>query len=446
MNAGFVPMQVRGTVWLRCLAMFATVLFGSSTVWALPEKGTPAPPLQFTQLLQAPPGAKADWHSLRGKVVVLEFWATWCGPCVASLPHLNQLAASLDPARFQFISVDDEDPKVVQTFLAKRKMAGWAGIDTTGGVLKRFGVKDRPATIIVGKNGRIVAATRLEFVEAADLQAVADGKSVKFPSLEMTASAPTAKPDVAVKPLYQISLTKAPDAKPTDQMLQIFKDEDPGILKDLLQWGNMSDGPGYINIDGRSAEKLLLTAYDIPRDRLILANPLPEGLYNLHAVWATGEAWATNESLIAPFLQEPITYGLNLRVHWTTVTKKAYVLEATEAGNKLLTPTAVTNGSRMSSPYWKGKLRLANESLDDLAKGLESAFEVPVVNETGIDGRFDVELEFPVKDMEAAKAALLKKLGLKLIEAERPIQMLEVSPREDSKKTAEAKPQQAPKH
>ena len=68
--------------------------------------------------------------------------------------------------------------------------------------------------------------------------------------------------------------------------------------------------------------------------------------------------------------------------------------------------------------------------MDNLANELEGGLEVPVINETGIEGKFDAELEFPAKDVEAAKAVLLKTLDLDLIEAERPIQMLEVSPRE----------------
>jgi uncharacterized protein (TIGR03435 family) len=80
--------------------------------------------------------------------------------------------------------------------------------------------------------------------------------------------------------------------------------------------------------------------------------------------------------------------------------------------------------------YENGKLKLVNRSMDDLANGLEGRLEVPVINETSIEGKFDAELEFPARDVEAAKAALRKTLGLDLIEAERPIQMLEVSPRE----------------
>src|ERR1700744_6269930 len=57
-----------------------------------PKIGDAPPLLGATDLLQAPPGATFDATSLRGTVVVLEFWATWCGPCVAAIPHLNELA------------------------------------------------------------------------------------------------------------------------------------------------------------------------------------------------------------------------------------------------------------------------------------------------------------------------------------------------------------------
>src|SRR5688500_17791880 len=57
--------------------------------------GDTPPPLHLEKLLQAPSDAKVDWETLKGKVIVLDFWATWCAPCIAAIPHMNQLAKDL---------------------------------------------------------------------------------------------------------------------------------------------------------------------------------------------------------------------------------------------------------------------------------------------------------------------------------------------------------------
>src|SRR6201999_4421491 len=164
MQRVFQRMHIR--VALRGTLIILAVLLGTASLWAHPEKGTPAPPLDTLKLLHAPLEARADWGSLKGKGLVLEFCATWCPPCVASLPHLNQLVESLDPAKFQFISIDDEDLKAVQTFLTKKKMSGWVGVDTSGGVFHRYEIESRPTTIVIDANGNFVAATEIDSLTA----------------------------------------------------------------------------------------------------------------------------------------------------------------------------------------------------------------------------------------------------------------------------------------
>jgi uncharacterized protein (TIGR03435 family) len=389
------------------LITLVAVLLGTASLWALPEKGTPAPPLDTLKLLQAPLGGRADWASLQGKVVVLEFWATWCSPCVASLPHFNQLVESLDPAKFQFISIDDEDLKAVQTFLTKKRMSGWVGVDASGGVFVMYGVESRPTTIIVDGNGKIVAVTEIDSVSAADLQAVAEGKNVAFkPTMEITEASVPSSLD-AERSLFAVSVSKAsPDAKTV-----IAKHPPTGT--DLL---------------GEDADGLMTDFFNVFGNRYVLKDPLPEGRYDVRV-----NSVDVPQAMIDSVVQQAVLAVLHLQIQTKTLTRPAYILRATDANKKLLSPSASTHAVKRG--YWHGNFLLMNGTMDDLAYVLATGLENPVLNETGIDGTYDARFKVTGGDVDSLNAILKETLGLELVPGNREmsITVLEVSKQEKSK-------------
>ena len=410
LRGGLIPLVagLLGTVSL--------VLPGTAALGAHPVKGTPAPPLANLKLLQAPLGARADWASLKGKVVVLEFWATWCSPCVASLPHLNQLVGSLDPAKFQFISIDDEDLKAVENFLTKKKMSGWVGVDASGGVFHRYGVESRPTTIIVNGNGKIVAVTEIDSVSAADLQAVSEGKNVAFkPVSEITEVSSSPAPSTE-RPLFAVSVSKAsPNAKEVTA-------KHPPTGTDLL---------------GADADSVMADAFNVFGDRYVLKDPLPAGRYDVRV-----NSVDVPQSVIDPIVQQAVLAALHMQIQSKTLTRPAYILRATDASKKLLSPSASTHEVKRGT--WHGRFLLMNGTMDDLAYVLASGLENPVINETGIDGAYDARFEVAGPGIDSLNAVLKKTLGLELVpgKQEMPITVFEVSKQEESKQSTSTNTQE----
>lgn len=99
--------------------LFMSVSLDASSLGG-PKVGDFPPLLSATALLQAPAGATLDAASLRGQVAVLEFWATWCGPCVAAVPHLNKLADQFKDKPVRFIAITAEAAAAVEPFLKRR--------------------------------------------------------------------------------------------------------------------------------------------------------------------------------------------------------------------------------------------------------------------------------------------------------------------------------------
>ena len=150
--------------------LFATVLLLLGACIQHKPK-LPAPDASIGTLLQAPHASIASLKEFRGEVVVLEFWATWCGPCVELLPHMNKMVEAFAGRPVRFISVTDETREPVEAFLKTHPMKAWIGLDPEGAVFKAFGVTSRPEVFVIDPYGRIWIKIHPSFLYKSDIEA-----------------------------------------------------------------------------------------------------------------------------------------------------------------------------------------------------------------------------------------------------------------------------------
>lgn len=140
------------------------------------EVGDPAPPLSVEAWSQLPDGVDGySWESLRGTTVVVEFWATWCGPCIAAIGHMNDLAEEFR-GEVVFISVTDEPEEKTLALREKRPMKSVLGFDTDKSMHKAYQVRAIPKTIVVDKEGRIASITHPNRLTAEKLRGHVQGR------------------------------------------------------------------------------------------------------------------------------------------------------------------------------------------------------------------------------------------------------------------------------
>ena len=126
----------------------------------LPETGGESSPLlhNLAPNINLPllGGGPFNLSSHRGQVVVLDFWATWCGPCVASMPENLKVMAQFDPAKVAFIAVNQGEPEAqVEKFLKARNWQMTVAMDTQQTAGRLYGADTIPHTVIIGPDGMV---------------------------------------------------------------------------------------------------------------------------------------------------------------------------------------------------------------------------------------------------------------------------------------------------
>jgi thiol-disulfide isomerase/thioredoxin len=103
------------------------------------------------------PAANASLEEFKGKVVLLDFWATWCGPCRDALPKVRQLQSVYSGGDFAVVSIsEDEDQNAWKSFVASHGMTWAQRFDGDNSFLKTYQVKALPTYVLLGKDGQEV--------------------------------------------------------------------------------------------------------------------------------------------------------------------------------------------------------------------------------------------------------------------------------------------------
>jgi thiol-disulfide isomerase/thioredoxin len=101
---------------------------------------------------------KKTWRlsDLRGKVVLVNFWATWCPPCVEEIPSLDRLRERLAPRGFEVLAVDVGEPRdQVKAFLEARPVRFPVLLDATGETFKRWKAYAFPTSLLLDRRHRV---------------------------------------------------------------------------------------------------------------------------------------------------------------------------------------------------------------------------------------------------------------------------------------------------
>jgi peroxiredoxin len=113
-----------------------------------------APAPDFT--LKSLEGKNMRLAEQRGNVVLVNFWASWCGPCKVEMPHLNKLYDKYRATGFTMLGVNvDEDPRTASAAATKLAMRFPVLFDANKQVSKLYDLQSMPATVLIDRDGRV---------------------------------------------------------------------------------------------------------------------------------------------------------------------------------------------------------------------------------------------------------------------------------------------------
>ncbi len=367
-----------------------------------PPVGEVPPALQLEKVIKGPKMSELQLQRLKGKVVVIEFWATWCVPCVAAFPHINELAEKYKDKGVVFISVStDKGPDAeekINILLKTRPLNTYVVLDSNGLTREKYGASTIPTTYLINKEGKLDAVTYPSFLKEEHIENLINGKPSNVPQ----------------KKEQQWSTSDAMDT--SGALFSLNIKEYKGLMEGT-DWRK-----DKIHLTGMNTTELIAYLFDVEEQTVICDSSLQDKKWELEAKFP----YYLSQN-IRSILQIVVPKAIGIILDSGKRVMPVYVLKCSacpKTGAKgSLKEVNLGAGSYMNAG--NGKLSATNYDFAGIVKVLESFTSSVIIDETGLKNRYDISLEFMFGD-EPGVVAALRDCGIAMVKEDRSVDVIRV--------------------
>jgi thiol-disulfide isomerase/thioredoxin len=353
--------------------------------------------------------ANANFKSLAKKLTIIDFWGTWCAPCVESIPEITALQQKYKD-RVSFLLVSNEEQLRLERFLQTRKSFTLPIIlDADESIFNYFKPTSYPRYVFIDENQKVLAITGKESVNDKVISALLEKKEVTLSNIS------------------EVSFDTSRPLSGNDNLTY------QSVLRPYLQGGRTVSNSKFMNSE-YAGRRILAVNMTIPT----LLQIAYEGVYTRTVIELKDESINNFENrsnlycydLILPkelgpqrfviMQQDMIRNFPHIKADFVEREKKVYVLKITS--HALLSKYKTKAGKPDLVSNWN-HIAVYNRDFNEVIAWVENYLGVPVVTESTLPFHLDVEFDGDMSKIDQVRQAL-NKIGLDLIEDKKVIPVL----------------------
>jgi uncharacterized protein (TIGR03435 family) len=393
-----VRLRCMSRTWLGNLLCICVLCHSAASSQTL-KPGVGAPPITATPTPSTPPFH--GWGAYRGNYVIIDFWATWCGPCVAAMPRIAALKEEFKGRPVRFVTVALDEAPRVEDFLKRQHLSIKTYVDGPDGpTSKAYGVYGIPVSAVIDPKGNVVAVTSGDNITSESVRGLLAGSSPTLPALAQPVDPEWDKSQISWQDGVQPSF---------EAIIKPIQVRGSGIMH--------KPGSNRISGDGLPLTPMIWYAWQTDSFHIDIRIAVPNFLYRAVILVPKGR-----ENSLFPSFQSALESTFGFHTRWEEQDRNVLVLRTDRS--KALLPSA----SQEQFGYQKGHITFHKQTIAKLAEALPNWTRIPVLDETSLPNKYDFDLEYRDDRPDVLISELKEKYGLILERAKRKVHILVVEP------------------